>query len=155
MGLLALLAAAAPAEAAPPHAALELETLEGDALRLAPEAKGSLVVHFWATWCPSCLEELPLLEAAAGACQGAGLRVLAVNVGESVETIEAFFESGAELEMARDPRGRVWRELSGIGLPTNLIWTESERRVDVGPRSLAEWQAELAALGCGAQLAPE
>lgn len=145
----ALLLAAASAGAAAPEDALEFESLDGDRIRLTRKAEGVVLVHFWASWCPSCIEELPLLDRAAAACAATGLRVLAVNVGEDVETITRLFPPGAaQLEIARDPRGRIWREVSGVGLPLNLVWTATESRVDLGPRTLPEWQREFAKLGC-------
>ena len=33
-------------------------------------ASGPVLVNFWATWCPPCLDELPLLNEVAHACPG-------------------------------------------------------------------------------------
>jgi len=79
------------------HAVLGLALLAslgagGDALHLvslddrpvvlrAPEAPGALVAHFWATWCTSCMEELPALARAADRCDPAAVRIVAVDVG--------------------------------------------------------------------------
>jgi len=137
-----------PAAGAPDDP-LVLESLRGDSVRVLPEAGSTVLLHFWASWCPSCVDELPMLETAAAACAGGGLRVLAVNVGEDVETIARFYSpSDAGLQLVRDPRGRVWRAVSGVGLPVNLFWTVGEQRVDVGPRSQPEWVAAFEELGC-------
>ena len=70
---------------------------------------------------------------------------------EDVETIRgSFVAQGGGLVVVRDPRGAVWRAASGVGLPANLVWTASESRVSVGPRTREEWESELAALGCPA-----
>ena len=42
----------------------------------------------------------------------------------------------------------LWRDLSGVGLPVNLIWTPEERRIDAGPRPPARWKETLVSLGC-------
>lgn len=42
--------------------ALEFETPQGGMLKLASLKGAPLVVNFWATWCPPCIEELPLLD---------------------------------------------------------------------------------------------
>src|SRR5206468_246473 len=56
--------------AAPP-APLEVEGPGGESVALAPRDGRALVVHFWATWCPSCVEEVPELLRAAAGCAGA------------------------------------------------------------------------------------
>ncbi len=43
--------------------AMNLELPDGALLRLASYQGRPLVLNFWATWCPPCVEELPLLDA--------------------------------------------------------------------------------------------
>jgi thiol-disulfide isomerase/thioredoxin len=129
-------------------AALQVENAAGERVTLTlADGERALVVHFWATWCPECKEELPGLERAARDCGGA-VRVVAVNVGEPVEVARRFLErQGTTLPLLRDPEGRVWRELAR-GLPANLIWTRLERRVEVGPHVFEDWGRLLRELGC-------
>lgn len=42
---------------------LQLETPSGEMLSMARFKGAPLLVNFWATWCPPCIEELPLLDA--------------------------------------------------------------------------------------------
>lgn len=143
----------APTGASPP-APLELETLDGEPVALAPSPGRALVVHFWATWCPSCVDELPALAAARAACAGA-VGIAVVDVDEDAEEIRRFLdERGIGLDSLRDPDGRAWRASVGArGLPANLVWTaDGERRSEVGPRSRERWQALFAELGCGVKL---
>ena len=149
----ALIAAlgAAPARAQRADtAAIELVALDGEAAIVEPpEESGPVVLHFWATWCPSCVEELGVLDSAAADCRASRVRVLAVNVGEDAETIRRYTaEHALALASLRDPRGDVWRSLSDEGLPLNFTWLPGERRIELGPRTRAQWRAALAALGC-------
>lgn len=131
--------------------ALRFVDLEGRAVTVAPPAAGeAVVVHFWATWCPTCGPELGTIERAARACAGSRVRVLAANAGESADDVRDFLsERGLEaLPVVLDPKGRAWRAQIGRELPANLVWTAEERRVAFGPGDEVAWRERLAALGC-------
>jgi len=47
------------------------------------ELRGRVVmVHFWATWCPPCVEELPTLDKLYRAMKGQDFEMLAISVNE-------------------------------------------------------------------------
>lgn len=78
MGLLALLTcmlALAPAAAAPADTSaadpvwgnapdFSMTSFEGEELKLSDFAGKPIILNFWAEWCPPCVAELPLLQAA-------------------------------------------------------------------------------------------
>ena len=143
-----VLAAAAPGAAEEPLAVLRADGTRTE-LSLPAGGGSALIVHFWASWCPECVRELPGLERAAERCVGV-LAVAAVNVGESQAAAESFrSQHGLHLPLLRDPDGELWRRFAR-GLPANLIWTRDGRRVLTGPASPTEWDRRLAELGCGA-----
>jgi thiol-disulfide isomerase/thioredoxin len=49
-----------------------------------------VVVDFWATWCPPCRAEMPVLQQMHSELAGKGLVVLGLDVGEDAETVTAF-----------------------------------------------------------------
>lgn len=69
-----------------------LPNLQGTAVELAAEIEsGELVLlDFWATWCPPCRLELPMLDTLQKRYGDRGLRVVAIDVGEDRATVEAF-----------------------------------------------------------------
>ncbi|MBX6350501.1 MAG: TlpA family protein disulfide reductase [Clostridia bacterium] len=108
----------APGFAAPDFS---LTSLDGPTFRLVQARGAPLVLDFWASWCPPCRAELPLLDAFAAQGEAEG-RVLAVDVAEDPETVRAFLEEeGLSLTVLLDRQGRV-RELYGVrALPTTVF----------------------------------
>ncbi len=41
-----------------------------------------LLVNFWATWCPPCIEELPMIDAFWREHEGKGMQVLALAIDQ-------------------------------------------------------------------------
>jgi len=143
-GVAGLLAAAAAADAP------QLASLAGDRVPLTLAAgERALVVHFWATWCSSCAEELPVIARAARACESHGVRVRIAAAGESAEDVRAYLrEHELGLDALLDPHGRAWRAAGGFGLPANWVRTSSGDRLLAGPRTPAQWAELLGELGC-------
>lgn len=60
-----------------------------------------VLLNFWATWCPPCVEEMPSLESLARQL-GDDAVVLAVSVDEDWQTIRRFFPKGTPLSVVWD-----------------------------------------------------
>ncbi len=107
-----------------------------------------LIVNLWATWCPPCRREMPLLEEYAG---GAGEVVfLLVDQGESRQTVRSFLEEYRIRlpNVLLDPDRRLARAFEVSGLPTTLVFDRVGRLVDarMGEVSRAWLEEQLARL---------
>ena len=79
--LVSLTAHAAPAEGdVPPDYIGKL--IDGTAVNVSDYAGKAVVVSFWATWCPYCLKELPVLNAIQNSNAKDRIEVIAVNTEE-------------------------------------------------------------------------
>lgn len=64
-----------PPRAVPP---LRLRGLDGKTSELSAQRGGITLINLWATWCPACVNELPVLERLHTSNQG--VRVVAISV---------------------------------------------------------------------------
>lgn len=78
--LLAAACGGPPSREAPPFALPELSS--GRETTLASFRGRPVLVNFWATWCPNCVEEMPALEALHKRRSGEGLAVIGVNLDD-------------------------------------------------------------------------
>jgi peroxiredoxin len=60
----------------------QLPSLDGRTVNLSSYRGKVVMVHFWATWCPPCVEEIPTLERLYRVYFGRDLEILAVSVDE-------------------------------------------------------------------------
>lgn len=73
--------------------AFVLPDLDGRDTALRSQPGSVMLVHFFATWCEPCREELPALRRLVARSVDAGVTVLAISVGEVDERVRRFFET--------------------------------------------------------------
>jgi len=66
--------------------------------------RGQIVVlNFWATWCPPCIEELPSLETLQQRMKDKGVKVLAISIDDDDNAYHQFLKDNkVDLLSARD-----------------------------------------------------
>ena len=67
-----------------------LQALDGRSVSLSDFRGKVVMVHFWATWCPPCVEELPLLAKLYPALSGNDFEMLAISVDDGANAVKAF-----------------------------------------------------------------
>lgn len=68
---------------------LAFDTPKGDRLALQSLRGRPLLINFWATWCPPCVEELPLLDAFYRENSANGWQVIGIAV-DKLAPVQAF-----------------------------------------------------------------
>jgi len=108
--------------AAPP---LSLERADGTRITITPGKEGdAILVHFWATWCPPCREELPALLALGKEISSSGrVRVVAVATDPGLQEIRTFFGGEPPSEVFRDYSGSARRNYRVSDLPDTYLVT--------------------------------
>jgi thiol-disulfide isomerase/thioredoxin len=102
----------------------ELTNLDGETVALADFEGKSVMINFWATWCPPCLDELPLIQDYADRYADEFI-VLAVNAGEEQAKVAQFVaEYGYDLVFLLDPENIAGNAYRVMGLPTSIFIDE-------------------------------
>ena len=98
-----------------------LPDLQGNSTALSSFRGRLVLVHFWATWCPVCLDEMGILEQAARAHPGT-LAVLGVNLGEKPAKVAEYARrAGITFPILLDARGKVAARYGVLSLPITLV----------------------------------
>ena len=106
-----------------PPTSAALPVLGGDGTRSLAAYKGKVVlVNVWASWCPPCKDELPLIQKAHEMMQARGGTVLGIDVKEnSGAALKAVDEFGLTFPNLRDRDGSFVREWGQTGYPENYV----------------------------------
>jgi thiol-disulfide isomerase/thioredoxin len=101
---------------------LALKDLSGNTVYLSNYAGRPVLINAWATWCPPCREEMPLLQVYYQAHQAEGLAFLAINAGEDAATINKFIaNNGFSFPVLLDPDADSLYRLGIDSFPTSVL----------------------------------
>lgn len=104
---------------------LQLLDLNGNPVELSDFMGKSVLINFWATWCPPCLEEMPLIETYAVRYEDE-LVVLAINAGENKNVVREFAEQhGFSFNILLDPTNSAAGKFFVYGYPTTMFFDEA------------------------------
>ncbi|CRL51408.1 TlpA family protein disulfide reductase [Pseudomonas sp. P154a] len=106
---------------------ISLRNAAGETVQLADYQGGPLVINLWATWCPPCRREMPVLENAQQ--HRPDLTFLFVNQAESMQSVATFLETqGLSLtNVLFDGGGRLGQAVGSMALPTTLFYSNDGR----------------------------
>ena len=105
---------------------LSFATLDGSSLAMGALRGRRLLINFWATWCPPCVTEMPLLDAFARNQADAGWSVLALAV-DAAEPVRRFIAERSlklSVALAGDDGIDLSRRLGNVagGLPFSVAF---------------------------------
>lgn len=79
----------------------------------------SVILFFWATWCPHCRTQIKELQANKAKIEAKGIQMLPINLGENKRQIENYLsQNGVTLRMLMDENNQVGDLYDVLGLPT-------------------------------------
>lgn len=131
----------AAAPSGEPAPGTPFETFDGAQATLADYAGQPLVVNFWASWCPSCVAEMSAAFRPVQAALGDRVTFLGMNIQDDrSRALDLLEETGVQWISAEDPRGDLYRELGGLGMPFTVFITANGEIVERHNGPLSEQQ---------------
>ena len=128
--------------------ALLLEVERPDAGTVQVPRRGTAVLlHFWATWCPPCREELPgLLALGRDLARQGLLEIVAISVDDDWATIERFFGGPVPEGVVRAHARSEYKRYGVSTLPDSYLVSSTGHIVAryAGPRNWSSREARQA-----------
>lgn len=96
--------------------------IDGEEFELEDARGRWIFLHFWASWCGPCKEEMPAIQQLADAITGDSFQIVMINTAEDEDTVFEFLASiGVELNSLMDVDGQVTEAWKPRGLPTTFL----------------------------------
>ena len=98
-----------------------LERADGTRMSLQAVGGDVRLVHFWATWCPPCVDELPGLLATAHKLAPEGLTLIAISMDDDWDVIRSFFSGNVPLGVYRAVDENAHQDFDIVTLPDTYL----------------------------------
>lgn len=106
----------------PPAPTLELSTVQGQSTSLGDYRGRVVLVNFWATWCPPCVEEIPSLGRLQEKFPRDELSIVSVDVGDQKGQVVRFLKKvPANYPVMLDLEGRTVHDWKLRAFPTTFV----------------------------------
>lgn len=124
-------------------------TVEGTSISL-DDYKGKVVLlDFWATWCPPCIESLPELKQVYQKYHKEGFEIIGISLDRSIEPLTEFIDE-ENLDWVHvfddDQASSLADQFSVTSIPSLFLLDQDGKIVALDPRGEGELEAEVAKL---------
>lgn len=116
--------------------------IQGNEIAIAENLGNVLVVNSWASWCPSCANQLPDLARLGNEFADKNVKVLAINRAEPKTTAVAFLTSISALDgiqLVLDPGDTFYSSIDGYAMPETLFY-DAQGKIILQKRGLMTYE---------------
>jgi len=129
---------------------VSLTDLDGNPITLAALRGHPVWINFWASWCPPCQQETPILRQEYDAHRADGLELVAISVQETTpDDVRAYVQRyGLDFTVGFDATSAIFHTYNAYVLPTQVFIDRNGivRNVTLGIVSPAQVEQILAPL---------
>lgn len=98
------------------------QTFEGETLTLSDFEGKPLVLNFFASWCPSCVAEMPDIESVHAKLGDDEVTFLGLAMQDDPASAQALrAQTGITYQTAQDPAGLLYQAFGGFAMPTTIF----------------------------------
>lgn len=127
-----------------------LADLDGHPIRLADLRGRPVWITFWASWCPPCQQETPVLRTVHDTHKSEGLALIAISVQETTaDDVRNYVQTyGLDYTVGFDATSAIFKTYQAYGLPTHLFLDRDGviRAINLGPVTQTQAEQYLAPL---------
>ena len=100
----------------------KLNNTEGESFELDSTRGKWVFLHFWASWCGPCREEMPTIQKLSEKLGSDKFQIVMINTAEDEDTIFTFLAGiSVEIDTLMDTDGQVTEVWKPRGLPTTFL----------------------------------
>ena len=110
-----------------------LNDIDGEKFELKNSQGHWVFLHFWASWCGPCREEMPAIQTLSEAMKDEKFQIVMINTAEDEDTVFEFLGAiNVDLNSLMDVDGLVTEAWKPRGLPTSFL---------INPKGEVKYQA--------------
>lgn len=119
-----------------------LVDIKGETYTLADYRGKIVVVNFWASWCPPCIQEMPSMQRLQEKLSDQPFVILPINVGEKKYRVWKFVKLiNFTLPVPLDTRSKMFADWGAEVLPTSFL-LDTEGHIRYWAQGDLEWDSE-------------
>ena len=102
---------------------IELTALEGNRINIPGDYKGkALLVNFWATWCPHCVEEIPSMNRALEQLDSERFAMISISYKDTKVILDEFVKKvKVDFPILLDSDGKVSEQWNIFAFPSSFL----------------------------------
>ena len=102
---------------------ITLSDLSGNSVVIPSDFKGQVVlIHFWASWCPTCRGEMTALDSLYGTYGRKRVIPCSIGIGEKRETVVSYLKNmNVSYPVLLDPDSSTRKPFGVAGIPTYFV----------------------------------
>jgi len=123
-------------------ASFELEGVDKQVYRLSDYQGKVLLVNFWASWCPPCIQEIPSMQRLEKLFTDHPFEIVAINVSEQKHSvIRRLKRINMTFTVLFDAKGTTFKQWQATILPTSFI-VDKTGRIRYLVKGPMEWDTD-------------